>query len=157
MNLPAEQNSQQPLEAAAGTDLDLDDDGAAEILEALPDDTPAEVRAVIRRAFHSGPVPSAGELQRYENVLPGLANRLVAMAEKEQDIRKSDSKHFNWNVTLKVSASVIVSLAMVLGGVYCAVIGEPAVGGVIATSGVIAGVVQSFLRKSSKDEDNDRD
>lgn len=156
MNLPAEKTP-RPSEAAGGHDLDFDEDDANDILDSLPDDTPADVRAVIRRAFHSGPVPSAGELQRYENVLPGLADRLVTMAEREQSIRGSDTRHYNWNLTLKVVASVIVSLAMVLGGVYCAVIGEPTVGGIIATSGVIAGVVQSYLQKPPRDGGTDRE
>lgn len=157
MSLPVEQ-SQQSVETTAENDPNVEEESAAQILEALPDDTPPELRAVIRRAVHSGPVPSAGELQRYELVLPGLANRLVSMAEKEQDIRSWDCKHFNWNVTFKVLASVVVSLAMVLGGVYCAVIGQPEVGGLIATSGVIAGVVQSFLRRSSsRDDEEDRE
>ncbi|WP_114349661.1 DUF2335 domain-containing protein [Paracoccus lutimaris] len=154
MNLPTEQ-SQQQVEQIAESDSDPSEANADEVLQAILDGPPSEVRAVIQRAIHSGPVPSAGELQRYEDVLPGLANRLVNLAEKEQGIRGRDTAHFNWNVTLKVLASVVVSLAMVLGGVYCAAIGQPEVGGVIATSGVIAGVVQSFLRRSSKKDEDD--
>lgn len=42
---------------------------------------------VTRAEFHSGPLPEAAELQRYDAVLPGAADRIVTMAEKEQDFR----------------------------------------------------------------------
>lgn len=152
MNLPTEKHQQ----SVQPSDEQEDEATAAEILESLP---PEQVLAVIKSAYHSGPVPSPQALQQYNDILPGLADRLVTMAEKEQSIRAGETRHFSWNVTLKVFASVIVSLAMVLGGVYCAIIGEPTVGGIIATSGVISGVVQSYLRRSSKkgDEGNDED
>lgn len=36
---------------------------------------------------HSGPIPSADELEHLEAVLPGLADRVVSMAEREQSHR----------------------------------------------------------------------
>jgi uncharacterized membrane protein len=41
------------------------------------------------RAVRSGPLPDAAELQRYNQITPGLADRIVAMAEKEQGHRHS--------------------------------------------------------------------
>lgn len=38
-------------------------------------------------AHRSGPLPDAGQLQEYENVVPGLAVRIVEMAEREQASR----------------------------------------------------------------------
>lgn len=35
-------------------------------------------------SFHSGPLPPAAELQQFDSILPGLADRIVTMAEKEQ-------------------------------------------------------------------------
>lgn len=37
----------------------------------------------------SGPIPSADQLRQYDGVLPGLAERIVSMAEKEQQRRHS--------------------------------------------------------------------
>ena len=39
-------------------------------------------RVTITRQKHSGPLPPAVELQAYDNVLPGAADRIVAMAER---------------------------------------------------------------------------
>lgn len=41
---------------------------------------------------HSGPIPSAEELEHLERVLPGLANRVVNMAETEQSVRHSTTQ-----------------------------------------------------------------
>lgn len=42
---------------------------------------------------HSGPIPSAEELEHLERVLPGLANRVVSMAETEQNARHSTTQN----------------------------------------------------------------
>lgn len=40
---------------------------------------------VKKTQFRSGPLPSPEELQRFNAILPGLADRIVTMAEKEQE------------------------------------------------------------------------
>ena len=42
---------------------------------------------VTHAQFHSGPLPEAAELQRYDDVVPGAAHRIITMAEKEQQFR----------------------------------------------------------------------
>lgn len=37
--------------------------------------------------FYTGPIPEPAALAEYERINPGLADRLVTMAEKEQDFR----------------------------------------------------------------------
>lgn len=37
--------------------------------------------------IHSGPLPPSDELKRYEEIQPGLADRIMRMAEKEQTFR----------------------------------------------------------------------
>lgn len=39
-------------------------------------------------AFHAGPLPPASELERYEALLPGLADRIVRMAESNAGHRQ---------------------------------------------------------------------
>lgn len=45
--------------------------------------TPHSIKAM----QFKGPVPDPETLQEYENICPGFANRLITMAEKEQDAR----------------------------------------------------------------------
>jgi uncharacterized membrane protein len=45
------------------------------------------VVGVQRTSIHSGPLPATQDYEGYERVLPGSANRILAMAEKEQTHR----------------------------------------------------------------------
>lgn len=40
---------------------------------------------VQHHSMRSGPLPDAEELERYNQVVPGAAERIIRMAEKEQD------------------------------------------------------------------------
>jgi uncharacterized membrane protein len=58
----------------------------AEIVEKLPDLPPAKRKEVVMIAaqiveHHSGPLPPPRMLAEYEKILPGLADRIVGMAE----------------------------------------------------------------------------
>lgn len=65
----------------------------ADILEALPDDAPEEVKlAVMQSATFVGPLPPPVLFEHYNEVVPGAAERILAMAEKEQDHRHSWEK-----------------------------------------------------------------
>ncbi|MBV4358447.1 DUF2335 domain-containing protein [Pinibacter aurantiacus] len=37
--------------------------------------------------YHQGPIPPASELQRYNEINPGFADRIISMAEREQKAR----------------------------------------------------------------------
>jgi len=60
----------------------------------------------------SGPVPSPEILEKYEKTLPGLANRLIKMAEKEQDLNNAHISHSLGNETKKIYATTIVTIAI---------------------------------------------
>lgn len=76
-------------------ELQVSPDGAVdEALEKLKPflrpEKAKEARVVLTRTVskpHSGPIPSADELEHLEQVLPGLADRVVSMAEREQSHR----------------------------------------------------------------------
>ena len=41
------------------------------------------------RMVYEGPLPPAGEMAKYESICNGAADRIIAMAEKEQQIKES--------------------------------------------------------------------
>lgn len=43
--------------------------------------------SVTQQSLYSGPIPDPNSLAQYEKINPGFANRLITMAEKEQDSR----------------------------------------------------------------------
>ena len=121
---------------------------AGEIISALPKDTSPEIiERITELTAFSGPLPPASMLREYEATLPGMADRVVAMAEKEQEIRKRDNKHILYNGTFKISGSILVSLSLVVAGVFCGVIGQPWLGGVLGTSGAVTGIIRAAFVK----------
>lgn len=60
------------------------------ILNAVPEDKKAEVKEalmVIRSEMYSGPIPPPDALAQYEKIQPGAADRILKMAEKQQEHR----------------------------------------------------------------------
>ncbi len=46
----------------------------------------------IEMELHSGPIPDPYTLQKYENISPGSADRIITMAEKQQNHRMGIEK-----------------------------------------------------------------
>ena len=132
---------------------DPDDVGGlvSEIVDDLPEGTSPElvekIQVLASRSSYSGPIPSAQEFAGYESVVPGAADRILKMAETEQNVRKRDNRHMLNNETLKIIGSIVISGGLIVAGVYCGVIGQPWLGGVLGTSGVIAGIMSKMRSK----------
>lgn len=65
------------------------------ILNAVPENKKKEVKEalmVIRSEVFSGPIPPPEALARYEEIQSGAADRIIKMAEKQQDHRMSLEK-----------------------------------------------------------------
>lgn len=101
----------------------------------------------------SGPLPPPADLQAYEKTLPGLAERIVVMAETEQRERnrlEADQLEKAFAVEFRGQIFAFLCVLLLAGSaVACAFLGVPSVG--IALAGVtLAGVVASFLRSRNK-------
>lgn len=59
------------------------------------DTDPREIRFMAQQVTQSGPVPPAEEMARYEQVIPGSAERIIAMAELEQVHRHREEQDQN--------------------------------------------------------------
>ena len=113
----------------------------------IPEDTPVELVAMAARSItYSGPVPPPAMMREYEDILPGSADRFLKLVENEQSIRRRDNGFFLRNDRVRVVGSVVVSLALVGGAVYCAVIDQPAVAIALGVSGAVPGVVRHFMK-----------
>ncbi len=81
--------------------------------EVLPPEVKAEIQREVSIVAHqesySGPLPPASEFAKYNETLPGAAERILAMAEKEQDFRQKqmvkelESKHSLQNSAIHAS------------------------------------------------------
>lgn len=120
-----------------------------EVIEGLPAERRAEVMRVIsQHESHSGWLPTPNFLSQYNKILPGLAERIVAMPEREQAHRHrvvermvtDDFAHKKRGQTLAM-ASLVLLLAVSIGLIA---LGQFAWGARIAIFGIV-GVVGIFV------------
>ena len=134
------------------------DDGAyagelANIINQLPSQTPPEVVRIITEKWgYSGIAPTPTWVEHYERIVPGYSSRILDLAEREQKNRHAGNMGYLLNDRLKVTASAFVSVTLICAGVTCVFLGHPAAGVAIATSGAIAGLVQSFTGSNKRDD-----
>ncbi len=102
----------------------------------------------VETRMHSGPLPDPQTLEQYNQILPGAADRIIGMAEREQAHRhiiqqKTLTAQFAATIAGQACA-VLIGLAGVSGGIYLAAQGQPLGGfGVFFTS--LAGLVGVFF------------
>ncbi len=109
--------------------------------------TNEEASLLVQEASFSGPLPPPNMLMQYEQILPGMADRLVTIAENEQDQRHQiDNEIVNIEKN-KVHGSIFISFVMVLAGGYCGYLGEPWLGAALGTTGPLAGVARILIKK----------
>ena len=130
-----------PLSNSASTDPRLE-----RIEELLPDEKRGELLQVI--TSHHGWLPPPQQLADYENILPGLAERIVRMPEREQEHRhRFLDEEGQRQFVLKRWGQHYALLGMLLllaFSVFLALIGEPGLAGTVAVS-TIAAVVGIFV------------
>src|SRR5882762_6785714 len=87
-------------------------------------------------AHWSGPLPPPAELEKIDQIIPGGADRLLRMAEKEQSHRIEDAKrgqYLGWSLAAgAVIAAAVVSLCHGPWQVSVALVGIPVLGAVQA-------------------------
>lgn len=102
----------------------------------------------LRHETYSGPLPAPEDLQKYENVLPGAAERILALAEKQ-----ADHRIFKEQYALRKSTAIfargqifgfILALLLVIVGVVFAFAGFPKLAAVIF-SGTMVSAVAIFV------------
>jgi uncharacterized membrane protein len=94
----------------------------------------------------SGPLPPPEALEKYNQALPGAAERILTMAEKQGDHRrKLETKVVDSNVFVqKVGPFLgfVIAMTVVVGGMFLIVRGKDGYGlaAIIAALGSLAGV-----------------
>ena len=157
---PEEKRSAGELNGPNGPDRD--EAGApsklpAEFYEALPDNVKLLVR---QAASYSGPLPPPSMYREYEEVLPGAADRILTMAEKDQDGRQKWEQQALDNADRGLwrgqCYGFIIALVSVSASVYLAAQGHGATlaVAVLLGGGGIAGLLGSFIKEIRKPSKN---
>ena len=109
----------------------------------------------MQASFVRGPLPPPAILKEYEEISPGLAGKIVSMAEVEGlHRRQMEEKALNANIESMHKQfqesrvgqifALVVTLAFLIGGTYTAVNGHGAAGTIIGSVG-LGTIVTSFI------------
>lgn len=103
---------------------------------------------LIQEKSHSRPLPDAETLIQYNSVIPNGADRIMSMAEKQQNHRISIETQViisqNKQSGLGQVFGLIIGLFGISCGTFLAYSGEPTVGGIIA-GGTVVSLVSVFV------------
>ena len=87
----------------------------------------------LQAASWHGPLPPPAALRSFEEVVPGSAERILAMAEKQADHRIAMEKNIvKGDFRLRyagLAVGTVLSLVAILGGMYLISLGHELVGG----------------------------
>ena len=105
--------------------------------------------AVIRQSFSGfGLLPSPEMLQKYDSVLPGLADRLVLQAEKQTTHRIALEKKLLvsniWKSYLGLVFGFLIGSLGIGGGLYLTFVGFNVIG-IVFSSATLVSLVMSFI------------
>ena len=117
-----------------------------DVLENLPENVRT---SVVQAAAFSGPLPPPSMYGEYEKVWEGSAERILKMAEKEQDHRIAwETKALDENAretNLGQKFGLVTAVFCILASVYLSMNGHQWVAGVLAGTSAL-GLVARFLR-----------
>ena len=131
------------------------------------------LRATQRVSHYSGPLPQSEELARYNEIIPNAAERILKMAENEQQHRfdvdskqlaaqtLNDENVYKQNLklletahrsdVLRICGASFTCLVIIVAGIATIFKGYPTQGASIICTTVV-GIIASYLGKSLKKE-----
>ncbi len=135
----------------------------SEILRSLPDEEKTRVLARIymeERRSYNGPLPAPEDFQQYEQVLPGAADRILSMAEKQlshrTDLEKSIVKENFKQSSAGQIIGGILALFCIVASFFLGIEGHDILAGVIASTTVIGVITVFVLNKKPEEEKEDK-
>lgn len=135
-----------------------------ELHEAIKDLDPGKRRiiemSIIRAHRFIGPIPHPSTLLEYDNVAPGLAERIVVMAEKEQSHRFECDKALI-NEPIKATKrgqwmGFVIAALCICASFVLALLGFEVVAGIIGGATVV-GLVTVFVTNKPSKKENDKE
>jgi uncharacterized membrane protein len=142
-----EKKLRETVEAAIGPDLGTEEI-RAQVVERV-------VQTVTAELF-KGPLPHPRHLQAYESVCPGLADRIVAMAERahrSQEARLDKAMDFEYkDRRLGLFLGFFALLALLIAGVIIVALGNVVVGSGLLGAAIIGTVIGTFVHGRHPEE-----
>lgn len=135
-----------------------------EFLDDLPPEKRKKILSLVRTisirqaSMHSGPLPRPEDIEKYNMIIPDGAERIMREAELQSAHRRSmeikvvDSD--NKQSSKGQNYGLIIALVCIGGSILLGLMGQPWLGGVLATTTVIGLVTVYVLGKSAQFPNN---
>lgn len=98
----------------------------------------------VKATSFEGPLPSPEHLEKFDRVLPGLADRITKMAEGYARARWLDGRTARWSTILGQVFAFVVAMTIILGGFYL-VLHDKRPEGIAAVVATVAAIVTAFI------------
>ncbi|WP_084391159.1 DUF2335 domain-containing protein [Novosphingobium capsulatum] len=108
-------------------------------------DQAARVVTTFIQRVHQGPLPAPDDMAHYEQILPGCAERILQMTEREQEHRhRQERRGVGGEYGTRFAgqaATLLIALAMVFVVGFTAYVGLPVAASVITAIGGVCAIV----------------
>ncbi len=98
--------------------------------------------------FYAGPLPHPDILKKFDEIIPGAADRIISQFESQSEHRRFLEKRFSFHEIIKsyigIACGFIIGAGSVSGGIWLAVQGNDILASVIGGGGII-GLVAVFV------------
>jgi uncharacterized membrane protein len=112
----------------------------------------ATILQAVSKELYSGPLPHPSHFQRFENILPGSADRILAMAERQECHRiwweQFALKAQFFLALIGLASALVISIGLIWGAVRLGTAGHEWLGGALVAASAV-GMVTSFIKGRS--------
>lgn len=121
-----------------------------ELINHLPDAQREQVTEGLMRTLRIertfiGPLPPPEDFAKYEQVMPGTADRILAMAEKEQQIRADGQDKILANDKRRINGAALLGIALIVVAGIATWQGYIGIALPLGLSGVISALLRQLL------------
>ena len=104
-------------------------------------------------SMYSGPLPTPEQLEKYEAISPGAAEKIIKMtikqAEHRQELEKMDAKSAIRDSIAGLTYAFIICLSSV-GGTVFLMNGDHTIGGSILCGSSLVAIISAFIQGKNK-------
>jgi len=147
-NTNGDQGAEAALPARDEDHASDQDQQLVEFLQALSEDRRRQFMQSLLSVEHvefSGPLPSPDHLEKYNEILPGAADRIIKMAEKEQENRSKLQLVALRNERFKVSGSIIIGVGLLAVAGIATWFNQPLIALPLGLGGTITVIIRQIL------------
>lgn len=135
-------DAQPDVQQASDTDQD-----PARLVASLSDDKRIEriEKSLTEFSAFSGPLPRPEDFEKYNEILPNAADRILAMAEKEQLIRADGQAGILANDRLKINRATLLGVGLIVVAGVATWLGHTAIALPLGLVGTVAALLRQIM------------